>query len=69
MIKAVKHTVYTYNIFKNTKNYTTDAANVCHVDFLIEETELSNRLMSYLAATDRISCWQSLAKVRIKILL
>ena len=30
------------------------------MDFLIEKTELSNRLIPYLDATDRISCWQLL---------
>jgi len=60
---------YTDNIKKTLKTYTTDAASVCHIDFLIEETELSNWLIPYLAATDRISCWQSLAIVLVKILL
>jgi len=50
MIKAMKHTQKT---LKTLKTHTADAANVCHRDFLIEETELSNRLMPYLAATDR----------------
>jgi len=59
---------YTDTIKKTLKTYTTDAANVCHMDFLIEETEFSNRLIPYLVATDRISCWQSLAIVFIKIL-
>jgi len=60
-IKAVKHTQTTLRKHKkNKKNYTTVAANVCHMDFLIEKTELSNRLIPYLDTTDRISCWQLL---------
>jgi len=38
---------YADNIKKTLKTYTADAADVCHMDFLIGETELSNRLMRF----------------------